>query len=626
MMQPDTALISTTPDKGETYEGDDLGRKRRLFRAFEENKRREQEEQKESRRYYSGRQWTDAELAVLKRRNQPAIWDNRIARKVDFLVGVEQRMRRDPKAYGRGPQDQKGADVATASLRFVCDMNRWETLASDSAHDGMVSGVGIAWIGIEGGPRGLDVKLKRGQVDRFFYDPRSTLPDFSDARYMGMYLWLDVDDVKAEHPDHADDLEAMVDRESGVTFSAIDEDRDEQWGDFEHRRVRIVEFYERKITPQGPAWYYCKFTGDLVLEKMWSPYRDENGIPDCPYVAWSPYIDERGDRYGVVRNMRPMQDEINQRRSKLLHLTNARQIHLRDGIVDDVDKTRHELAKPDGVITHQGTWNQDIGVVENALEMKGQAELLAQAQASLENLGPNPGLIGKGGGVADQSGRAILAQRDSGMTELSPVFERLRDWKLRCYRKMWARIRQAWQGERFIRITDDPKAPNYLGINQYQIDPMTGMAMSQNVVAEIDVDVILDEGPDTIVMQEELMQTLSQLGEVATGPLGRVMIELSQVNNKDQLLSIMEQATAPDPAVAELNARMAALEAALKQAQLAKTNAEAEAKRVDSTIKLAQAMIPPQAVAPMYPMPFRDSIPIRWAVRRNSRRCLMVVR
>lgn len=592
-MQTALALQPQAPVAPQPSDTDaDLGRKRRLFRAFEENKRREIEEQKESRRYYSGRQWTEADIAILNRRNQPVIFDNRISRKVDFLVGVEQRMRRDPKAYGRGPQDQKTADVATASLRFVCDENRWEVIGSDSAHDGMVSGVGVAWIGIEPKRGKLDVKIKRGQVDRFFYDPRSTMPDFSDARYMGMHLWLDVDDLKAEYPDLEEDLEGMFDKGTANGTSYIDEERAQQWADFESRRVRVIEMYERKHTPMGAAWYFCKFTGGVTLESQWSPYRDENGIPDCPYVAWSPYIDERGDRYGVVRNMRPMQDEINQRRSKLLHLTNVKQMHMRDGVIEDVDQTRNELAKPDGVIRHQGTWGQDIGIVENSLEMRGQADLLAQAQSALENLGPNPGLIGKGGGIADQSGRAILAQRDSGMTELSPVFERLRDWKLRCYRKMWARIKQAWTGERFIRITEDPKAPTYLGINQYALDPMTGAAYAQNVIGEIDVDIILDEGPDTIVMQEELMQTLSQLGEAAMGPLGRVMIELSQVSNKDQLIQMMEKAQAPDPAVAEMQAKMAKLESMLKAAQVDEKIAAVEAKRADTMAKLAGALQP----------------------------------
>lgn len=588
---------------------DEIARKRRLFRAFESNKGREQDEMRVSRRYYSGRQWTDAEIQKLERRKQPVIWDNRIARKVDFLVGVEQRMRRDPKAYARGPQDQQSADVATAAVRFVCDCNRWEQMASNAAHDGMVSGIGVVWVGAENGAKGADVKMKLGQVDRFFYDPRSTMADFSDARYMGMHLWLDIEDVKAEYPDASAELDDMADRSGGLSKMRLEEDRQEQWADFERQRVRIVEMYERKpFAPGQYAWYFCKFTGSIILDQGWSPYKDENGIPDCPYVAWSPCIDERGDRYGVVRNMRPMQDEVNHRRSKLLHLTNVRQVHMRRGVVEDIDATREQLSKPDGIIEHEGSeWGKDIGLIDTQIEMKGQADLLAQAQASLENLGPNPGLIGKGGGVADQSGRAILAQRDSGMTELSPVFERLRDWKLRVYRKIWARIRQTWQGERYIRVTENPDAPKFIGINAVVTDPMTGMLQMQNQVGELDVDVVLDEGPDTIVMQEELMQTLSQLGEMATGPLGRVMIELSQVNNKDRLLEIMDKAQAPTPEVAQMQELMQRFEVMMREATIAKTHSEIEKNRADSALKMAQAMVPPQALSQAFPIPFRDA-------------------
>ena len=50
-MQTALALQPQAPVAPQPNETDaDLGRKRRLFRAFEENKRREIEEQKESRR------------------------------------------------------------------------------------------------------------------------------------------------------------------------------------------------------------------------------------------------------------------------------------------------------------------------------------------------------------------------------------------------------------------------------------------------------------------------------------------------------------------------------------------------------------------------------------------------
>jgi hypothetical protein len=51
------------------------------------NKTQEIEEQKERRRYYHGAHWTEEQLKVLKKRKQPPITKNRIARKIDGVVG-----------------------------------------------------------------------------------------------------------------------------------------------------------------------------------------------------------------------------------------------------------------------------------------------------------------------------------------------------------------------------------------------------------------------------------------------------------------------------------------------------------------------------------------------------------
>lgn len=60
-------------------------------------------------------------------------------------------------------------------------------------------------------------------------------------------------------------------------------------GGVQPRRVRVVEFWEK--TPRG--WTYCYFVGEVMLDGGVSPqYLDDEGKPDCPYVAWSPYVDE----------------------------------------------------------------------------------------------------------------------------------------------------------------------------------------------------------------------------------------------------------------------------------------------------------------------------------------------
>ena len=72
-----------------------LHRKRRWFRAYETNKRTEMEEAREARKYYHDKQWTEDEIATLKRRGQQPTVRNRTKRKIDFLVGTEQRLRRE---------------------------------------------------------------------------------------------------------------------------------------------------------------------------------------------------------------------------------------------------------------------------------------------------------------------------------------------------------------------------------------------------------------------------------------------------------------------------------------------------------------------------------------------------
>ena len=574
-------------------EPSELQRKIKWFRAFETNKTKELEEARVARQYYHDKQWTDGEIERLRQRGQQATVRNRIKRKVDFLVGVEQRLRRDPKAYPRTPQHEHDADTATAALRYVCDDNQWASVSSEAMHKGLVSGIGAVFIGIEG----QDPKLMEVPEDRFFYDPRSIKPDFSDARYMGLHLWLDTDEAKEKWPDKAQQLEEMMDADGGgTTTSIVEQDRDQQWGDFENRRIRVVEFWEKR--PKG--WYFCFFTGNIELESGVSPYLDENGKPDCPYEAWSPWIDEKGTRYGIVRTLKSIQDEVNYSASKMLHRISVRQMFYKDGAVEDVDDFSRQMARPDGKlkIAPHAKWGEDVGPVDDMKALQGEAERHQLAVQEMENYGPNPGLVGQGQGVDGASGRALLAQRDSGMTEMQPIFERQREWKLRCYRKMWARVRQAWNAERFIRVTDDSNAIQFVPINSYQMNPETMQIQAQNIVAEIDVDIMLDEGPDTITMNEELMDQFTKLGEAAMSPLGMIVLELSNTPKKDQLKKMIEEGMqamqpGPDPA---LQMKMEAEQMKL-QADQAKQAAEMEMQQQEQQARVAEMQIQAQLEA-----------------------------
>lgn len=519
----------------------DLKEVKRRFRAYESNKQDEIDESREARRYYHGKQWSDYELKRLRKRRQPAITSNHICRKVDFIVGVEQRLRRDPKAYPRNPQDEQSAFVATSALRYVCDDQRWHAKSATANHDGIVSGFGVLFIGVEQGQQGGEVVIKEIDCSRFFYDPRSRRCDFSDAKYMGIHIWMDLEEAISTWPDQEDKLRDIVDSTtSDDALYSVEDDEQQQWADLEHKRVRIVEFWEKR----SGKWEYCKICGATYLEHGPSPYVDEHGQTACPYVAWSPYMDEVGQRYGMIRNLKSMQDEINHRRSKFLHMLGVHKTFYQDGDIEDEDKFRREMSRPDGMVKHQGTWGQSVGVIDQSQEMAGQAQLLQEAKQELEMFGPNSANHGKGEATNAPSGRAYLAQRDSGMTELTPLFENYRDFKLRCYRRIWFCTKQAWTVQKWIRVTDDQNVVQFMSVNQVSMDQM-GQVQTQNMIGQIDVDIMLDEGPDTITMAEEEFEQLSMMVQAGLPIPPEAIIKASSLRNKHEILEALQQAQQP---------------------------------------------------------------------------------
>jgi hypothetical protein len=317
-----------------------------------------------------------------------------------------------------------------------------------------------------------------------------------------------------------------------------------------------------------------------------SPYVDNDDDSARPYNAWCPYVGEDGTRYGMVRDLRSLQDEVNKRASKALHLLSVRQVKYEAGAVADIEEARRELAKPDGIIkVNKGFLFEPL---EQTAQIQGNLEMMQDAKADLNNTGPNPALQGKG--VEQQSGRAILAQQNSGMAELSPVYERMREWKLSGYHMDWNNARKFYTDDRYIRLTGNAQANQHLRINVPIADGMGNVTGVENQIAEMDVDIILDEGPDTVTMREELIEQLSDRPDIPS----EVLIELSNLPDKDALLQKLQQFKAPPPEMIELQKRMAQLEELQKAADIDKTRADTDKVHTDAFVAAAGIGMPPQ--------------------------------
>jgi hypothetical protein len=526
------------------------------------------EEARQSRHYYHGDQWTEAEIAVLQRRKQPVVTSNRIERKINAVVGIVEKLRQDPKAFARTPQHEQGADVATAVMRYCLDTNDWKSKSTRNARLGAIDGIAGVEFDLETGDHGdPDLGIHIVYADSFFYDPRSFDEGFTDARYMGIAKWIDVEQAKELIPSKADEIDDLMEEGSDITSSA-DQDRERVWVNTSLKRLRLVDHW---YIHKG-KWCWTLYIGNTVMMQGISPFHDEKGKTFPRFLMFSANVDHDGDRYGFIRNLKSAQDEINMRRSKALQLLNSRRVISEKGAVDDIEVARREWAKPDGWVETNPGLKMEPDDAASKADFSGQLEMLQEAKTEIENFGPNPALIGQG--LEDSSGRAIALLQQAGMAELGPYLSAYKNWKIRVYRCIWNIITEHWKAERWIRVTDDQNVAQFFQINKLQVDQFGHPAIA-NAIGSMDVDFIIDEGPDSINMQADNAMVVQSLGPQFAQQFPEIVIGLSNLDPKDKTQALQKIKAAqnappkPDPAVM----------AAQQKAELAAKVAQADAQR-----------------------------------------------
>ena len=582
----------------DVYPGDIDARHRLLVRWFEESEMARQDEIAEAQRarsYYDGAQWTKAELDALRDRKQPPTVVNYVARKVQLLCGLERKARTKPKAFPRTPNEDERADAATQCLRYISEDNNFDVIRSEVFEYMQVEGAGGVELRLEDdGKGGADIRFTTLPWDRIWYDPHSRTYDFSDARYTGLVIWMDRDQVEELYPG----ADEVIETSFSATADWAYNDRPENivWTDNRRQRVRIVQCH----WVEKQRWWTATYTKHgMLTQPQPSPFKDRRGKSRCGLVLRSAYIDRENQRYGAVRGWISLQDEINKRRSKALHLLSVRQVIAEQGAVKDVDKARREVARPDGYV--EVTPGMKFEIEPGGDLAAGQFQLLQHATQEMQLSGPNAAMSGTDS--RELSGRAILAQQAGGAVQNEPLADSLRMWSREVYEVAWMAAREYWGAGKFVRVTDDLGATRWVGVNMpitlqdrlaAMDDQQRAMAMQRiqpplqpgdprlqqvmgidNRITDLDVDITVEEGPSTPTQAAEEFQTLVQLASMQPGLIpGDVLIAASSLKDKDQLLKRMQE---HQQQMGQVQQQQAALAGEHAQAQIGATKAKAAA-------------------------------------------------
>lgn len=572
----------------------DVGDLVRMFEDAEEATLESRALSERDRDYYDNIQLTAKEIAALNKRGQPPVIDNRIKTKIDYLVGLEKQQRIDPRALPRTPMHEADAEGASQALKYVSDSEDYDNKRSAIWRNLLIEGCGGMSVAVKQGYDGqMEVDLRRWAWDRMFADPHSSEADYSDAGYLGGVIWMDYADALAQYPDSKEILDNTIANAGNLTETYDDKPKYRLWADKARKRVRICVIWIKRDN----KYYFAEFTKGGILKSGPSPYVTDKGESDDEMVFQSAYVNRENERYGLVREMISLQDSINKRSSKTLHLLSVAQTIYEDGAVDDINEFRRERAKPDGVMkVAPGALREGAIKTDFQTDLAtSHFQLLQDAKNSIDLKGPNATMMGdKAGGSSAASGRAIMASQQGGMIQLGDLMDHLRHFDKRVFRKIMYRIRQFWTGEKWVRITDDERNVKWVGVNVNPEEVQAAIANNPDMqgriagtvsnIAELDCDIIIDEVPDGVVPAVEQFQQLIELKQFDTEnevPFRALVAAAPNLKDKQRFLEAMDERRdqrAQDPAVQQQ-----------QQLQMRGANAEVAETEAGANLKMAQA-------------------------------------
>ncbi len=319
--------------------------------------------------YHHGRQWTDEDLAYLRKQRRPALVFNIIQSKLLHLIGAHEDNLEVPIAAPVGVEDQMLADLLNHIRDRIWAEIDGADVDAEVWESGIICGIGSSAIDAvpdPDDPAMLRVSLYPLSAYEVLWDPASERRDRSDARFVFWHRWLSRTEFKQEYPEHAGRIDEIFHEQFGLsadvahwlkvnpspaTSGDVRDLRGTLYYDRHRDQVRVIRMeYKastkrlfavdpvssqmREVEPEelrvmrqlAPSiesvsnwtteYRWLEFVGDAVLFDAPSPLPID-GFSITSSVC---HQDHKRMPYGKVRMLRDPQGEVNKRMSQTLHL------------------------------------------------------------------------------------------------------------------------------------------------------------------------------------------------------------------------------------------------------------------------------------------------------------------
>lgn len=540
-----------------------------------------QQEAREAWAFYDGHQWRQEEVDKLAANAQPVIVINKIAAKVDNIAGSEIAGRTRivfRSRSGNAGEEETAKALSDLSL-YVAERNDQALELSGMFKAGLITGVGWLDVGVEQSEEGPFLFNRVENELHVVWDPNSSRPDFSDARYVCRERWLDAEELRLMFPKlggkaieqltHANPLQttrygASDWSHAGETITYYDSKRElyrvveVQYKQTAKRYTLTIESGQRLITfdknvvkaypdaeihtEDAPQVQIAYFAGDVLLYHAVLPYQ-HNQFTLIPYVYKRDRID--GRPYGLLRSAMDPQRELNKRRSKAMHLLSTAQVIADIDAVEDPNILAREAARPDGMILKRP--GKELKIIRNSDLAQSQVAVMEQAGRDIQEvMGVFDESLGKPSNAT--SGIAIQQRQVAGSLNQMFAFDALRRSKKALGQQVLQLIRQYFTASMVIHITDDLNASGAVKLNQPVLDEM-GKPMRDNagnILKEHDVqtgvfDVHVEEVRDVLSSREQEAEQLNMLLQAGVPIPPQVLVEATTLGNKQAIIASLSK-------------------------------------------------------------------------------------
>lgn len=540
--------------------------------------------------YREGEQWTEAEKKELAKRHQPDTVNNQISVVVNRLVGdlVNQKFR--VGYVGRNaPMDEGIADVLSQIQMYVRQSNDLEFEERDMAEDGFTCGLGVLDVSVEFDDMYQpEIKVRHEDPLIVFPDPDSREYDWNkDARFIARAKWYNLDEVVELYPQAEADLKAVGsgvatfgDMSNSAQLANVDKFKGEKYIDRKNNRVRLIEVQYKKYErmqivilsdgtsaplPEGTnvkgilkqakakglkARLIEKLNTTICVGLYAAGILLEHKETDHKYYSLVPYWAYRrktGEPYSLISLALSMQDAINKRESKALHLLNTNQAIYEKSAVDDPQKIAEEKAKPDGMIElRDGALSQQRFQLKENLELAAsQFNMHQRAQGDLYSIVGLDQRMGQQTGEI-RSGKGLQQKYAEASKPVATLFDNVRRTRKLFSRVILDYVQKYYTGEKLFLITDNQGVASQVGVSADQMEKIkTGL-----------YDAIVTDFEDDDSVQDEhfriIAETLPQILQFPPVYAG-LLVSMSRIKDKDKVMAAIQQQSQAAPLMPKMN-------------------------------------------------------------------------